>query len=79
MSQYGMFSESGNEAVAGIVVKAVDQNNSLDEAFEWAVNELKLLSNNFSYKEANDTDVREDVYVALKNYYNKHSNENKES
>ena len=71
MRDYGMFSKQGNAAVAKIVDTARElagldgPHNALEQAWNWALNELEALSRVESFKEADDTAVREAVYDAI--------------
>lgn len=65
MRDYEMFSSAGNAAVDGIVETAVDRFEDRNEAWDWAANELELLSQTSTYGEADDTAVREAVYEAI--------------
>lgn len=58
---YGMFSEAGEKAVAGIVKFAKAHH------LDWTGVEgmLEQLAKNAKYEEATDTVVRENVYIAL--------------
>ena len=64
-TDYEMFSSHGNAAVEGIVRQAIDAFDNRDDAWDWAANELELLSETSTYGEADDTAVREAVYEAL--------------
>lgn len=66
MRDYEMFSSYGNAAVDGIVQQAGDAFDNLDDAWDWAANELELLGATSTYSEADDTAVRESAYAALK-------------
>lgn len=66
MRDYQMFSTAGNWAVTGIVDQAIDAFNNLEDAYDWAFNELTLLGATSTYSEADDTAVREAVYEALR-------------
>jgi len=65
MRDFAMFGKAGNWAVAGIVDQAVQVFDNLEDATDWAFNELELLSNTSTYAEAMDTAVREEVSAAL--------------
>lgn len=62
---YEMFSSHGDAAVDGIVCQAIDAFDDRGDAWDWAANELELLSQTSTYSEADDTAVREAVYEAL--------------
>ena len=62
---YEMFSSHGDAAVDGIVRQAIDAFDNRNDAWDWAANELELLSETSTYSEADDTAVREAVYEAL--------------
>jgi hypothetical protein len=66
MRDYQMFSSTGNAAVEGIVDNAVGHFDNLEDATDWAFNELTLLGATSTYGEADDTAVREEVYAALR-------------
>lgn len=61
MSDYGMFTEHGNNAIRLLIQNA--QVNNLRWIDVYA--ELQELSNREGYEEAMDTEVREIVYDAL--------------
>ena len=63
---FEMFSSHGNAAVEGIVRQATDAFDNLEDATDWAYNELELLASTSTYGEADDTAVREAVFVALR-------------
>lgn len=65
MRDYAMFSSNGNAAVAGIVRQAIDAFDDRADAWDWAANELELLSATSTYSEADDTAVREAVWEDL--------------
>ena len=65
-TDYEMFSSHGNAAVEGIVDNAVAHFDNLEDATDWAYNELELLASTSTYGEADDTAVREAVFVALR-------------
>jgi hypothetical protein len=58
---YGMFSESGNLAVTGIVLF----HKEIKSSWETVEQNLFDLSQVKGYEEATDTEVRECVYMAL--------------
>jgi hypothetical protein len=66
MREFEMFSAAGNAAVEGIVDNAVAHFDNLEDATDWAYNELELLASTSTYGEADDTAVREAVFVALR-------------
>jgi hypothetical protein len=66
MRDFEMFGAAGNAAVGGIVDQAVQVFDNLEDATDWAFNELELLSETSTYGEAMDTAVREAVFVALR-------------
>ena len=66
MRDYQMFSSTGNAAVDGIVDTAAANFETLNEAWEWAADELIALGSTSTYSEADDTAVREAVWEALK-------------
>ena len=66
MRDYQMFSSTGNAAVDGIVENAAAHFDNLEDATDWAFNELELLGATSTYSEADDTAVREAVWEALK-------------
>jgi hypothetical protein len=66
MRDFEMFSGAGNAAVGGIVDQAIEAFDNLEDATDWAYNELELLSSTSTYGEADDTAVREAVFVALR-------------
>jgi hypothetical protein len=66
MRDYQMFSSTGNAAVGGIVDTAEANFETLNEAWEWAADELIALGSTSTYCEADDTAVREAVWEALK-------------
>ena len=66
MRDFAMFSDAGNWAVTGIVNQAIDAYDNLEDAYDWAANELELLAQTSTYGEADDTAVREAVWEALK-------------
>jgi len=61
MIDYGMFSEAGEKAIAGIVKFAQDH------YLDWAGVEgmLEQLSQKPGFEEATDTVVRENVYITM--------------
>lgn len=63
---FEMFTGHGNVAVEGIVRQAIDAYDNLEDATDWAYNELELLASTSTYSEADDTAVREAVFVALR-------------
>jgi hypothetical protein len=66
MRDFEMFTAHGNVAVEGIVRQATDAFDNLEDATDWAYNELELLASTSTYGEADDTAVREAVFVALR-------------
>jgi hypothetical protein len=66
MRDFEMFSDAGNAAVGGIVDNAAAHFETVEDAYDWAANELELLGATSTYGEADDTAVREAVYAALK-------------
>jgi hypothetical protein len=66
MRDFEMFSGAGNAAVDGIVENAAAHFDNLEDATDWAFNELALLGATSTYGEADDTAVREAVYEALR-------------
>jgi hypothetical protein len=64
-TDYEMFSSHGNAAVEGIVRQATDAFDNRSDAWDWAANELELLSATSTYSEAMDTAVREAVWGEL--------------
>ena len=63
---YEMFTQAGNRAVDGIVLRSVSLFESFDDAHEWVLEELERLSNTKTYHEATDTEVREKVAERLR-------------
>lgn len=65
---YNMFTDAGNTKVAALVETArqyadIDgPHNPLEQAWNWLVNELDVLSQQEGYEEAADTAVREAAY-----------------
>jgi len=66
MRDFEMFSTAGNWAVTGIVQQASEAFDNLEDAYDWAANELELLASTSTYGEADDTAVREEVFEALR-------------
>lgn len=64
-SYYGMFSDRGNERVADIVRTARTVYTDPEQQYHWALEILQDLAKCPDFKEATDTAVREEVYVAL--------------
>ncbi len=60
-NSYGMFSESGDILIEGIVLEAKKYNHSWNVVFD----RLRVLSKNRKYGEATDTMVREAVFDAV--------------
>lgn len=69
MRDFEMFSGAGNAAVGGIVRQAIDAFDNRNDAWDWAANELELLSATSTYGEADDTAVREAVYEELVKFF----------
>lgn len=69
MRSFEMFSGAGNVAVGGIVDQAIDRFDNRADAWDWALNELELLSATSTYGEADDTAVREAVYGELVKFF----------
>ena len=71
MRDYQMFTKQGNAAVAKIVDTARElagldgPHNALEQAWNWACNELEALGRLEGCEEATDTAVREAVYNAI--------------
>ena len=65
MSDYQMFTDTGNAAVAAIVEDAVDRYTNPTDAWERCYTELEKLQTVEGFSEATDTAVREAVYAAL--------------
>ena len=71
MRDYGMFTKQGNAAVHKIVDTARElagldgPSNALEQAWNWACNELEALGELEGCEEATDTAVREAVYCAI--------------
>jgi hypothetical protein len=65
MRSFEMFSGAGEVAVGGIVDQAIDAFDNLEDATDWAYYELEMLASTSTYGEADDTAVREAVFVAL--------------
>ena len=63
MKSYGMFTDSGNSTIHGVVLMARVANMSWDQVVEV----LYDLSTMDGLEEASDTVVREAVYMELKN------------
>lgn len=61
MTDYGMFSDFGNDAVDAIVRRA----KILNVSWTAVENDLYTLAEREEFAEATDTVVRENVYVAL--------------
>lgn len=61
MKYYGMFSESGNQAIDGLVAVAKAMELRWPEVYA----ALEVLADNPKFREATDTAVREYVYDAL--------------
>lgn len=66
MSNFEMFTDTGNSAVRGIVNNAAEHFETFEDAYTWTLQELDYLSRTSTYSEATDTAVRECVYDALK-------------
>ena len=66
---FAMFTDAGNAAVAAIVEDAADRYTNVEDAWERCYTELEKLENVEVFVEANDTAVREEVYVALQAAY----------
>jgi hypothetical protein len=65
MTDYQMFTDAGNAAVAAIVEDAVDRYTNPTDAWERCCTELEKLQTVEAFAEADDTAVREAVYEAL--------------
>ena len=65
MSDYQMFTDTGNAAVTAVVEDATDRYNCLEDAWERCYTELEKLEAVEVFAEATDTAVREAVYAAL--------------
>ena len=65
VTDFGMFTDAGNEAVQAIVEGAISNDLTWDEVYDCLIS----LSNRAGFEEATDTVVRENVYAAiLKNH-----------
>tara|TARA_R110001632_G_scaffold230888_1_gene368792 strand:+ start:915 stop:1139 length:225 start_codon:yes stop_codon:yes gene_type:complete len=65
MSDYQMFTDAGNAAVAAIVEDAVDRYTNPTDAWERCCTELEKLQTVEVFSEADDTAVREAVWLAV--------------
>jgi len=69
MRDFQMFTPEGNAAVGKIVDQALQfvevNEGSIETVWNWVLNELEALSRVESFKEADDTAVREAVYDAI--------------
>lgn len=65
MSDYQMFTDAGNAAVAAIVKDAVDRCGGHGAAWERCASELEKLQTVEAFAEADDTAVREAVWSAV--------------
>jgi len=66
---FAMFTAQGNAAVAAVVEDAADRYTNLEDAWERCYTELEKLQAVEVFAEADDTAVREAVYVALQQAY----------
>ena len=69
MSDYQMFTDAGNAAVAAIVEDAVDRYTNPTDAWERCYTELEKLQAVEAFAEATDTAVREAVWLAVEAAY----------
>lgn len=67
VTDFGMFTDAGNEAVQAIVEGAISNDLTWDEVYDCLIS----LSNRAGFEEATDTVVRENVYAAIfeESYY----------
>ncbi len=66
---FAMFTDAGNAAVAAVVENATDHYTTIEDAWERCYTELEKLQKVEAFAEADDTAVREEVYVALQAAY----------
>lgn len=66
---FAMFTAQGNAAVAAVVEDAADRYTTIEDAWERCYTELEKLQRVSVFAEADDTAVREAVYVALQQAY----------
>jgi len=62
MIDYAMFTEEGNVMVNAIVTAAID----MERDFDYVMDKLNILQETEAYSECLDTEVRETVYVVMR-------------
>lgn len=69
LRDWAMFSNEGNRRVQQIVESAMDRAGTVtdNELWQWTYSSLELLSREPDFKEATDTEVREQIWELLCN------------